>query len=207
MQIQGIVNPPSNASIADGLQPVALAGKAAELLVAELHGKWWTAAYRGRVYIGSTPITGTTLTTQSTTSATFALWNPSSAIVVEPIAVDVGLIGTTTVIGTIMATFSNQTPTTTTAVTATVVSANMGASSGPPTTAQAKLLSAATITAATIFLPLFNITTTTDQAVGNLHYDFDGKVALPFNGLMNLSSSPAQSQATLNSYQWAEWPA
>jgi hypothetical protein len=179
-------------------------GKAAEAIVAELHGKWYTACYRGKVFHGATAITGTILTVQTTTTATFLLYNPlGSGVNVEMIATDVGLLGTTSaVIGTILATLGVGTPGTVTQITATV---NQGLFTGQSNANQAKLASAATITAATFFVPLFNVTSTTAAAVGNLHYDWDGKLVLPPGSYINLSSSPAQTVVSLNSYDWAEW--
>ena len=54
MQIQGIVNPPANLSVNDGLSPVVLQGKTAELLVGALHAKYYSQAYRGVAFLGST---------------------------------------------------------------------------------------------------------------------------------------------------------
>lgn len=205
MQVSGIVNAPSNTSNADGTQPIALMGKSGEMLLAELHGKWYTAAYRGRVFHGATAITGTILTIQTTTTATFLLYNPvSSGVNVEMISTDVGGLGTTSaVVGTILAAASVQTPTSITQITATV---SGGLFSGVTSANQAKLASVATIVAQTFFWPLFNITSTTFAAVANTHYDWDGKLVLPPGAIVNLNSSPAQTVVSENSHDWAEWP-
>ena len=54
----GAVGAPSNVSNADGTNAPLLQGKAGEAVVAELHGKWYTSAYRGRVFIGQTTTAG-----------------------------------------------------------------------------------------------------------------------------------------------------
>ena len=46
----GLVGAPSNVSAADGTNAQILQGKAGEQVVTELHGKWYTSAYRGRVF-------------------------------------------------------------------------------------------------------------------------------------------------------------
>jgi hypothetical protein len=200
------VGPPASPSVPDLTNVSVLGGKQGDTIVSELHGKWWTATYRGRVYIGSNAIAGSTLTTQNTTTLTFGLWNPGTGnVVIEPISYELGGIGTTLTTGTIFAKFSNQTPGTTTKITATMVSSNIGASAGPPASAVAQLLSAATITAATIFLPIVSLSSAT-VAVSAFRYDFDGKVALPGLALMDFGSQPAQAQALFNTLIWAEWP-
>ncbi len=77
MQISGIVNPPANQSITDGSQPIVLMGKSAELLVAELHGKYYTQAYRGTAYIGTTAAAGVVTPIYTATAQTFGIWNRS----------------------------------------------------------------------------------------------------------------------------------
>ena len=79
MQVSGIVNAPANASIADGSQPIALMGKSAELIVAELHGKYYTQAYRNNLFNGSTAIAGVTRGEGSWYLATTPAWQVSSA--------------------------------------------------------------------------------------------------------------------------------
>src|SRR5262249_39831162 len=73
--LQGITNPPANTSNADGSNPVALMGKAAELMVAELHAKYYTQSYRGVSYLGSTAGGGVAVPIYNTTAQVFGLWN------------------------------------------------------------------------------------------------------------------------------------
>jgi hypothetical protein len=207
MQISGIVNPPSSTSNPDASQPVALMGKAAELIVAELHGKWYTAAYRGRVFHGATNIAGTTITTQSTTTSSFMLYNPlGTGVNAELISTDIGMIGSTTVIATILQAVGQPIITNVTTTVTVLISANPF--NGAAGTNRAQLTTLATLSAAmTFFYPLFNITTTADIAVGNLHYDWDGRLILAPGSATNLGSNITQSAAFVCSYDWAEWPA
>lgn len=71
----GAVGAPSNISATDGSNLPALQGKAGEFMVSELHGKYYTQAYRGNVYWGSTALAGVTLPILSSTAPTFVLWN------------------------------------------------------------------------------------------------------------------------------------
>lgn len=51
-------------------------GKQSEQIVTELHGKYYPWAYRGRVFIGATPISGVAIPISSTVAPTPVLWNP-----------------------------------------------------------------------------------------------------------------------------------
>ncbi len=199
---QGLVNAPSSTSAADGSNPVALFGKASEQIIAELHGKYFTAAYRGKVFAFMALIAGVTIPVNTTTAPTFTLFNPlGSGVVTELISLDIGWpAAATTVVATILGSLSTQTPT---AVTAggTSVAQPVGAGSVP----QSKLYTAATITAITTHVPLIQITSTADAEVTS-HYDFDGKLVLAPGGLITLTSTPVQTGVALPCMFAAEWP-
>src|SRR5215472_16341866 len=99
MLVQGSVNALGSAtSNPVGGTPSQLFGKLAEAVVAELHGKWYEAAYASRTFHGATPVTGATLTTQSTTTIAFGLYNPLGTTVnAEVISCDLGFLSTTLV--------------------------------------------------------------------------------------------------------------
>src|SRR2546425_8282152 len=81
------------ASLPDGQQPSSLAGKMGELIMAELAGKYYTAAYRGLVFIGSTANAGVVPPAFNATAQTFGVWNPStSGKNIIPISLTVGLV-------------------------------------------------------------------------------------------------------------------
>ncbi len=196
------VGAPSSSSNADGATPYQLGGKAAEGIVAELHGKWYTAAYRGRVFHGASAAAGVTLARDSTTSTTFLLANPlGSGVNVELISADLGMLGTTSVVATVGLACNVQTPTALTAITLTVGPGLIGGGG----VNQAKLYSSATITAITVLWPMFQIQTTADTADSN-HYDFDGKLILGQGAVAHYWSNPVQTQAMVPALDWAEWP-
>lgn len=71
-------------------------GKSLEMLVAELHGKYYTQTYRGNVFHGTTAAAGVLISVQSTTAVTFGLWNPpGSGVNIELIAAYYGWVSTT----------------------------------------------------------------------------------------------------------------
>jgi hypothetical protein len=81
-------------NLQDGAQPIARAGKQADTIVSELHGRFYEQNYRGNVYGGpltSTSLANATFTVANGTSATLAtaaastpilgLYNPASSSV------------------------------------------------------------------------------------------------------------------------------
>lgn len=65
----------TNVSNADSSQPIAAMGKYGEFLGAELHGKYYTHNYRGKLFYASQAIAGVAITTVGTTAG-FACFNP-----------------------------------------------------------------------------------------------------------------------------------
>jgi hypothetical protein len=200
----GAVGAPSSTSAADSTNLPLLQGKAGEGLVAELHGKWYTAAYRNRVFFSSTLAAGTTIPISSTTAPTFTIYNPlGSGVNVEMISIDVAITNATTVVSPISVTYTTGLIVAPTSVTALTVTSGIVGGSG---VAQAKVYSAATLAAAlTTSFPIFSISATSGS-FPLLHYDFDGKFILPPGSLACLTGTAAQTSATMNSAFWAEWP-
>jgi hypothetical protein len=79
MAIQVRVQPPSNVSYSDGNQYDAMGGKAGEVMVSELHGKYTSQNYRGNVFIGASASAGIALIVPATTGGHPTLWNPSGS--------------------------------------------------------------------------------------------------------------------------------
>lgn len=74
------VGPPSAASIGDNQITGVLAGKQGDMIVSQLHGKYYTQAVRGNVYYASSAAAGIVNTIFS--NATFLgllLWNPQGS--------------------------------------------------------------------------------------------------------------------------------
>lgn len=203
---------PSNSSIPDGGTSTALAGKQGEQIVTELHGKWYTQAYRGNVFIGSTALAGTVIPINAASLvSTFTLWNPlGSGKNLELISYDLGIAGTTTaVIGSIGLVFQAAVgaaiviPTSQTAL--TPINAVIGLGNAPV----AKLLSAGTLTGTPSVLGSLGIsfgTTGATPGPATAHYEFDGKMIVPPGVLITTVSTAAQTQAMQQQFIWAEVP-
>lgn len=197
----GLVQAPSNVSAADGSNAAILQGKHGEQIVTELHGKWYTSVYRGRVFSTGVLIAGVTLPVNTTTAPTFTLFNPlGSGVNLELITLDVGWpAAAASVVGTLLGTTGVQTPTAVTA--GNIYSTLIGGGAVP----QAKFYTAATIVAITQHMPLITMSTVTDT-MNPSHVDFDGAIVLTPGSLFTLTSTPVQTAVALPALRWAEWP-
>jgi hypothetical protein len=196
----GQIGVPSG-STGSGNLPLAQ-GKLADGIVSELHGKFYNAAVNNRVFCGSSLIAGVTIPVNTTTAPTFTLFNPlGSGVNLELISLDIGWpAAAASVVGTILGSVSTQTPSSTTAG-GTTIAVPIGGGG----VAQAKLFTAATITAITTHIALITASTVTDT-MNPAHVDFDGKLVIAPGGLITLTSTPVQTAVSLPSLFWAEWP-
>lgn len=71
------VGAPSNTSGTDNVTYDQLGGKQGEAMVAQLHDKHYTSAYRGNVFIATTTPLGLAIPIYTSTTPTVMLWNPS----------------------------------------------------------------------------------------------------------------------------------
>lgn len=197
--MQGIVAALGKQS--DGFQ-TAMLGRQGEQLTAKVHGDAYYAALNNRLFIGSALIAGVTIPVNTTTAPTFTLFNPlGSGVWVEVFSLDIGWpAAAASVVGTILGSLSTQTPT---SVTSGGVTVPVPVGGGG--VAQAKLYTAATVTAITSHMPLIGVSTVTDT-MNAAHVDFNGKIVLAPGGLITLTSTPAQTAVAIPSFAWAEWP-
>lgn len=79
LPLTGVVGAPSSSSAPDGVSLPLLQGKQAELIVAELHGKYYTQTYRNTLFWASTALAGVTLPIVTSGSPTFVIWNPQGS--------------------------------------------------------------------------------------------------------------------------------
>lgn len=213
MQVQGLVGAPANQSLADGLSPVALQGKAAELIVAELHGKYYTQAYRNNLFNGSTAIAGVAVPAYNTTGQTFGLWNPAgntkNAVLTS---LDAGLVSGALILSnwTLSQSLNAGSALATGGISAftagTPQGGNIGISGGNTVRFTP---SAATTLASTFLMTLglsYNTTTTVANQAESVHYDFDGKVIVPPNSAVWVTNNAASGGTFDLTLFWEEVP-
>ena len=74
--IKAVVQAPTNISFSDGDEVNCVAGKQAELLVANAHSELYTQTYRGSVFHASTTPLGLAIPIYSSATPLVVLWNP-----------------------------------------------------------------------------------------------------------------------------------
>ena len=203
---------PVTASAQDGQPTVSLGGKQGDDYVSEIHGKWYTAAYRGGVFLASTPKAGQVIPVLgATTQTALSLYNPlGSGKNLELISFRFGesITTATFVVGSIgfgvITNIGAGVALPTSQVLATVFSNPIGAA-GPAPVAQA--LATVTITAATNFMDIgMGTGLTTGQTFSVFEKLFDGTVILAPGTLIAVQGTVAQTSSYVLGMTWAEWP-
>jgi hypothetical protein len=223
MLIQGIVQPPATQSLPDSLNPVALTqGKQGDLVVTELHGKYFTQAYRGNLFHYCTPTGGVTLTTSGSTTQTFGILNPpSSGKLIVPTKCRVGFVGATGTVCALQWAFKKNVAAdvagtsqfrTATFVT-TTNNANLSNQTGQPgqSGSIARVVSTCTLDAAPTLVRMFGASwgaplATTAAVFPMLVDEFDGDLILGPGSMLFLAGDTAPGAATELSLTWEEVP-
>lgn len=215
MQIQGIVQAPANASLGDGLQPIALMGKAAELMVAELHAKYYTQAYRGTSYIGTTAGAGVVTPIYTTTSQTFGIWNVAGNTrnaALQVLDAGINAFGTGVVSNFCLSQSLNAGASLATGGISVFTAATPSAAVvGSQANNSVRFTASAATTLATTLLMTLNYsyfsTAALSGQVPGLHYDFDEGVIVPPNVAVWVSQVTAANGGTWAlSLRWGEPP-
>lgn len=203
---QGQVIAPTGLMTA-GATPTAALGRSAEMLVAAVHGKYYSAVKTGRGFIAAQ--TNVTIPVNAATLASvFSLWNPmGSGVDVELIDADFWMVSATEVVNEI-ALYYQAGVGSAIAVPGTLTVANpVNLYAGrPPGLNQAQYYTALTHVGTPALLhPISNIQAT---AVGIYagHYDFDGKLILPPGTVVSIAASTGAQAAGGASLKWLEWP-
>ena len=215
---QVIVLNPASTSSPDGSIIQASAGRQNETLVSEVHGKWYTAGYRGATFMTSTLIAGITIPVAAATlNSKFTIWNPAgSGKMCELISCQLGLSAATTVVTTI----------------GLAIQKNLSGTSGPPTApttqyalplgvggqaavgayAQLTLTNVAIpgVSAATAvpipFYPMFYFGAVTNVGANTFEHCFDGRIILQPDSLVAVCDSVGTALTAVIGMTWAEWP-
>lgn len=203
MYLQGVVFDPSSAATPDGSTATVNMGRANEMIVSELHGKYFEQCYRGNIYYASTASTGVVIPIASTLTPTYSLWNPAgSNKLMVPIALLIGWTATTAALGELVWTattnagsgISSSAPFVAFG-TGTAVNANLG--SGKVSQMRTATGGTTTLVAAPTFYRAtgMSITATTAATATGPGWvwrdDFDGTSVVPPGNAIHLMASTA----------------
>lgn len=209
----GQVRNPQVESSQDGsFVPLSL-GRQGQQHVSDVHGKYFAAASRGKLFLGSTVIAGVALPVNAANVVSkFTLWNPlGSGVNCELVEFGTGIDSATTVVNGVVAGFQFGVGSTITAPgTLTALSTSICIGPGAGATPAATLYSAATLVNASVLGPLMPIFggygAVTDAGIAPNPYQFDGKVVLPPGSLVTFLTTVAAATAAFYGLTWIEWP-
>lgn len=166
-------------------------GRGGEIFAAEIHGKYYTAAYNARLF--SFNVTAQTIPViASGLASKFAVYNPSNSTVnAELVDLDIGVVLVTTVVDTIGMywdgpTLASQATLTTIGVVGTNWFAGLVGGAGGQVTPYTALTHKTTPVRIAIVGQFGAVAATNDTP---LHYDFDGKIILPVGHLVSVAMS------------------
>jgi hypothetical protein len=197
-------------SLPDATYNPQLGGKSGEAVITELHGKFYTSAYRKILY--SANVTAVTVPhIASTMVSVFSLYNPlTSTVNLELVDFDYATVLATTVVDAV-GLYWQGSPTAQLATFTTIGVLGTNYFGANPTSAagQGQFYSALTHSGTPVrikILGTYGAVTTTGNTP--CHYDFDGKVILPPGSVVSVAMSTAASTASGMDLgiTWAEYP-
>ncbi len=204
---QGAVLNPGTSNSPDGGTPISIGfGRQNDEYYSEVHGRWYTAAYRNKLFRGSSAATGLTIPVSTATAATFTLYNPiGSGVNVELVRYASSVQNATHVVSSVLLGIVTGLLLAPTSVTPLTTGPALFGGSGIPA---AQLYSIATLAAqATVFYNVGAYGSTAATYMDGIDHQFDGMLLMAPGSLVHVVGTAAQSQASTQTFVWAEWPA
>ena len=214
-QVQVQVGAPGP-SFADGAQPSLLGGKQGEAVVSELHGKFYTQAVRGNLFVGSQAAAGAVVPIYSNTTQQCGIFNPGgSGVNVVPVRLNIGYVSTTGAAGSFCLGYITDGDTIATGgkgITAATFADGINCNLKGPKSKAKFLASAVTTVAPGLLMQLgINQLVTTAADATNVFfegkYDFDGSLVVPQGSAIFFAGNIAVLITLAASFVWEEVPA
>ena len=207
MLIQGEVGPASSSSIAPGSNVNLRQGQLGELVINELHGRYYETAYRRALFTGTSTAGTVTTVALATTYTGFVLANP----VQSPVNLVINKVGVAFLVAFAAAstvgimTGQSFTALSSLATNAAVKSAFVGAPAGNGVVYSGATLPIAPTLHTVLYTGLTGAITTTPGFLNQV--DIEGSIILPPGGFAAIYTSTASGAASLwASMQWEEVP-
>jgi hypothetical protein len=193
-------------------------GRQTEQIVSELHGKYYQWAYRGRMFIGSSPIAGVAIPISSTTAPTPCIWNPLGSgvnvVLIRYTAAYTGGTGVVTGFGYYALTGAGATIGTAAPISAFAATTPTNAIIGGGLASKVKFSSTGTVTltSAGTLVKAMNMgqavtaATNTNLPQGGISEDFDGTLIIPPGVLFYTAGTAASGDTFAQSFVWYEAP-
>ena len=217
-QNQLLVANPVTTQSADGVLVTGNSGRQSDALVSEVHGKFYTASYRGATFTTSTLIAGVTIPVAAATlGGVFTVWNPAgSGKICELISCNIGTSSATTVVNGIglmiqrNLTTTSGIPTSNTAQAVLPLGLGGSAAVGAYSASTCTNVAIPGVSAATAvpiaFYNMFDFGATSNANAGPIEYFFDGRLLLGPDSLVSVCTSKATETTAVITMTWAEWP-
>lgn len=215
MAVQWVTSGAPPTTTQAGPQP-QLGGGQTEGIVAELHGKYYTNAYRSQSFVGSTAAAGVIVPIYSSTGQVFGIWNIAGNVRNAALqTLDTGLVtlGTPVISSLCLAYVPNAGSGLGTPISAATIVAPLAGTIGTIGGNTVRFIpGAATVASSTaVFLmtlgyAYFTTTTTTMLVAAGLHYDFDEGIVVPPNVAVFLGGNVATGSTMDATLRWSEPP-
>jgi hypothetical protein len=221
MLIQGLVGAPAAATA--GTTPTVRVGQLGDMIISELHGRFYEQTYRGNVYqtghIAPIALSANTITTSATTTPIIGVWNPLSSgvnlvILQASLQNIINTVTTPVGPGAFVWAISNGNTAISTGLlpinTRTLQPTGSQAKAFAGATALTGLTNVLTIVAAATIPTLGNITygtiaaTATSPSVGGVQ-NFDGSLIIPPGSVLSLLNTTSTTTVSVfGSLLWEE---
>jgi hypothetical protein len=208
MLIQGSVGQPSTTSIQPGTTPTLRQGQLADVIVSELHGRYYETSYRRNSFNASTQAAVTTTAGLATTYTGLALTNPTTSTVNLALnKVGWAFLGTTVPATTVIGLAFNTSTTAVTQTTAITGRNNFLGGAAP----QGLAASSVTFPTAPILSHILGqityVATPANMLAGSITLqDLEGSIVMPPGSYISLYTSQILTTALFASFQWEEIP-
>lgn len=207
MLIQGSVGQPSTTSIQPGTTPTIRQGQLGDVIVSELHGRYYETAYRRNLFAASVQGTGITTSAGLVTGYTgLALTNPTTSTVncvLNKVGYAVNAAPTATMVVTLAFNTSTTAVTQTTAITTRNLFLGGATSQG---------LAASSVTFPTAPINIHTLGVIGTNAITALtntpsFVDLEGSIVMPPGSYIAIVTSTASAATSFwGSFQWEEIP-
>ena len=191
---------------ADGTRSSGRASRTGEQVVSQNHGQYYKGASRGKIFMANAIVTAPVIWTTEAGTGGPLIWNGSSSVVVNVLAVGFGISVVSTVAGGLGITQGygqTDAPTSTTAIDNTICM------NGTATASAATAYRVGTTGTNRSFFPLMSVYTgALTTSPGDVQWvRLDGLISVPYQGFVSIAASATLSTLVVNcAIIWEEVP-
>lgn len=206
MLIQGSVGQPSTTSITPGTTPTIRQGQLGDVIVSELHGRYYETAYRRNLFSVATQAGVTTSAGLATATTGLILTNPTTSTV-NCVVNKVGFAVNAAPAAVMVIGLAFNTSTTAVTQTTAITPRNMFLGGAAPQALAASSVTLPTAAILTHVLGVIDIGATTTVIHQQTMYDIEGGIVMPPGSYVHIYTSTASAATSFfGSITWEEVP-